>query len=419
MDEQNFEKKSSKKTLKITLVILLLLVIIGAVAAFTYKTITNKPDKVFEKAVSQMFEQTEKNQDIKTTKMTLDMSLVMNKYGNNLNSGMASQLQMINLALSTMSINAVLEMDLENQIFNEKLTAKYLGEDLVSIDGLIQNNKIYLYLNNLYSKYIEIPEKYLEGMDLASLFKKAEINQDLIRDIKEIFMTKIESSEFKTEDVEITLNDKEVKAKKSTLTLARPELIAIMSDVLAKVNQYENDKEVKELTSELIELIEDIDERTDNKLVIDIYTEGLANKIVRYDLSFVNEDDNEVIIIKIAQKENKVWEVTVSINEDSTSIEETKELFKIEITEENKNEGKIVVSAKLEDEGIEAKLNIGYNIENNVEIEKRNITNSITIDEFSEADLQEIYTNAQKNEMLKTIIDMVEGNMNRNLYLGE
>lgn len=415
MEEDNFEKKSSKKTLKITLVVLLLIVA-GIVAIFAYTNITNKPDKVFGKAVSKMFEKTEKGQEVKTTRVELDLSLEAKKLGDNLNQELASQLQMVNLVLKTMSVNAILEMDIENEVFNEKITAKYLGENLISLDGLIQDGKMYFYLNDLYSKYVEIPKEYLEDVELGSLFQRAKVNKELIQDIKEIFVTKIENSEYKTEDVKITLNGKETKVKKSTLTLAQPEVIAMISDILTKVNQYESDEETKEVVSELIEILEDNEAKTDNVLVIDIYTEGLGNKIVRYDFAFVSEEDDEVIVFKMVQKDNKVWEMTSALNEESTSVKEAEELFKIEITEEDEEQGKIAISVKLNEEGIELILNIGYKIENNVEIEKRNISSSITIDEFSEEDLQEVYTNAQKNEILKTVIDMVMNNVNEGAY---
>ena len=60
MEEKDFEKRPKKKGIIITVVILVLIALIaGGVFAY-FKLVKNKPQAIFEKAISKVFEMTEK-----------------------------------------------------------------------------------------------------------------------------------------------------------------------------------------------------------------------------------------------------------------------------------------------------------------------------------------------------------------------
>ena len=179
----------------------------------------------------------------------------------------------------------------------------------------------------------------------------------------------------------------------------------ICYDILDKVKEQQ-DSEVKEMITEMQEELKNPGE-TENYMNIDIYSEKTGNKIVKVDVSLVNEDDDEVILISGTKTEDKTWEIVFSINEDSTDTKDVKDMMKMVITEENENEGKISFTVIVEEEGIEATVNIKYKVEYNKDIEKKNVRNSINANSMTEADFMEIYQNAQKNEILKSIIDYV------------
>jgi len=408
MDEENFEKKSSKKTLKIVLLILLILAIAGAVTFFALNKVNSKPDKVFEKAVDQMFEETEKVQEYKTASMELDISGEVKATETNTSSGIstvATQINMINTILKDAKLHTEVQVDLENKLLDLVLAAQYQNKDVISVEGLIQDGKVYAYLKDLYSKYIEIPSSELEGIDVSAIFETSKGNANLTKDIKEILKSKIEDSEFETEKAEIEIDGKTKKVNKSTMKLSMKELGDICYDILDKVKEQQ-DSEVKEMITEMQEELKNPGE-TENYMNIDIYSEKTGNKIVKVDVSLVNEDDDEVILISGTKTEDKTWEIVFSINEDSTDTKDVKDMMKMVITEENENEGKISFTVIVEEEGIEATVNIKYKVEYNKDIEKKNVRNSINANSMTEADFMEIYQNAQKNEILKSIIDYV------------
>lgn len=412
MEEENFEKKSSKKTLKIVLLILLILAIAGAVTFFAFNKINSKPDKVFEKAVDQMFEETEKVKDYKTASMELDISGEVKAMETNTDTDittMATQINMINAILKEVNLHTEVQVDLENKLLNLVLAAQYQNKDVINVEGIVQDEKVYVYLKDLYSKYIEVPKEELEDLDLSAIFETSKVNADLNKDIKEILKSKIENTEFDTEEVEIEVEGKTKKVNKSTMKLSVKELSDVCYDILDKVNEYQEDRQVKEAIADMQEELKDSEE-TENYMNIDLYSEKTGNKIVKVDVALVNKEDNEVILISGTKTEDKTWEIVFSMNEDSTDTKDVKDMIKIVLTEENENEGKISLVVMVEEEGIEATLNIKYKAEYNKNIEKKNINNSINANSMTDTDLMEIYQNAQKNEVLKSILDLVMGN---------
>lgn len=409
MEEENFEKKSSKKTLKIVLLILLILAIAGVVTFFAFNKINSKPDKVFEKAVDQMFEETEKVQDYKTASMELDISGEVKAMGTNTDPTIATQINMINAILKEANLHTEVQVDLENKLLNLVLAAQYQNKDVINVEGIVQDEKVYVYLKDLYSKYIEVPKEELEDFDLSTIFETSKVNADLNKDIKEILKSKIENTEFETEEAEIEVEGKTKKVNKSTMKLSVKELSDVCYDILDKVNEYQDDREVKEAIADMQEELKDSEE-TENYMNIDIYSEKNGNKIVKVDVALVNKEDDQVILVGGTKTEDKTWEIVFSMNEDSTDTKDVKDMIKIILTEENENEGKISLVVMVEEEGIEATLNIKYKAEYNKDIEKKNVNNSINANSMTDTDLMEIYQNAQKNEVLKSILDLVMGN---------
>lgn len=405
MEEENFEKKSSKKTLKIVLLVLLILAIAGAVTFFAFNKVNSKPEKIFDKAVNQMFKESDKIKEYKTASVELDISAEVKTIGNNLNPETATQIKMISAILKDANLHTEIQVDLEKKLFDWVIAAQYENKDVINLEAIIQDEKVYFYLKDLYEKYIEVPTEYLEDIDLGSIFQTSKVDEKLAKDVEEILKSKIENSELETEEVEIEVLGKDKKVNKSSMKLSVKELEDVCYDILDKVNEYQEDIEIKEAIADMQEVLKDSEE-TENYMNIDIYSEKTGNNIVRVDIALVNKEDDEVILIRAVKTDDKTWEIVFSINEDSTDVKDVTDMIKIVLKEENENEGKISFTVMFEEEGMEATLNVKYKVEYNKDIEKKNIKESISAEDMTEADLMEIYENAQKNEILKSIIDM-------------
>lgn len=395
--EENFEKKSKTKIGVIVFIIILLLaaVIVGAI----YISSKKKPEKIFEDAVSDVFEMSEKEkkslggEDLKSARLAFELSLSIKSND--------SEIKDMNEIIKAMKLKSTTEMDLEKEIFNENIVLTYDGEEVINVDGLIQDETIYFYLKDIYSKYIEVEEDDLDGIDVSDIFKTNTMDEteEMLDEIKEIIVDEIKSRDFEQEKVE--LNGK--KVQKSTLILTPEDASEILIKVLKKVNKYYASSEIRDL----IENLEDEkDEDTENYLEISIYTKGLTNKIVKVDCNIVNVDYDEVLAIEIDKEDDEKTVVDVKYSEESASIKKAETIIKLEITSEEDNAGNIVATINA-DEDTSISIKLKYKIEYNVSIKKRNTSNSINANDITEDDLEEMYENIEDNEILNSIVQLI------------
>ena len=391
--EENFEKKSNKKVGIIIAVILILVIFTIIAGGLISLTNNKKPEKIFAKTVEDMFQMSEKEVNARTAKVGLELSADIESTD--------PEIRAMNQILNAIKINFTTELDLDKKILNANILATYDDEQIVSLDGLIQDEKLYVYLRDLYSRYIEVNEQYLEGMDLSTIFETTSdtASKDLLNDIKQILLDEINSREFTQEKVE--LNDKNVQ--KSTLRLTSKEVLGITLKIMEKVYEYQPTEEYRILIQDLKDEIE-YSEETNNYIDISIYTEGFKNEMVKADIVLVNVEADEVIVFEVNKNSSNETVISMAINEESTQVSQAAKLIELTINEENENKGSIEMKMNIE-EGYSVAVTVKYDVEYNVTIEERNTQNSIEIDSLTDADFNEIMSNIQDNEILYGIIE--------------
>lgn len=391
--EENFEKKSNKK-IGIIIAVILILVILAIVAGgLVFLNNNKKPEKIFAKTVEDMFQMSEEEANARTAKVGLELSADIESTD--------PEIKAMNQILNAIKINFTTEMDLDKKILNANILATYDDEQIVSLDGLIQDEKLYVYLRDLYSRYIEVNEQYLEGMDLSTIFETTSdtASKDLLNDIKQILLEEINSREFTQERVE--LNGENVQ--KSTLRLTPKELLEITLKMMKKVYEYQPTEEYRTLIQDLEDEIEYLEEN-ENYVDISIYTQGFKNELVKADIVLVNVEADEVIVFEVNKNSSNETIISMAINEESTQVSQAAKLIELTINEENENKGSIEMKMNIE-EGYSVAVTVKYDVEYNVTIEERNTQNSIDIDSLTDADFNEIMSNIQNNEILYGIIE--------------
>ena len=162
--EEEFEKKSTKKVGIIVAVILVLLVaaIMGAIILISNK----KPAKIFSKNVEEVFEMTDKElEDVNAGRVELELTAEVK--------GSNPQVKAMNGILSALKLKVISEYDENQKYFNENVIALYDNKEAINVSAMIQNDKMYFYLKDLFDKYIELDEEYLEDIDLSAIFEAA------------------------------------------------------------------------------------------------------------------------------------------------------------------------------------------------------------------------------------------------------
>ena len=395
--EEKFEKKSGKKVVT-TISVIVVILIVAAVAGILYLNYTRKPEQVFSHAIEDIFKPLEKDANERKAKIDLELSMEMESDD--------FEISMANEMLKSAKIKSTTEIDLDKKIFNENLGISYAGQEIISVDALIQNEKMYFYLNEIYSKYIEVSEEYYGGEDLSSIFEtNTEISADKwMKDIKQILLDEIDSKEFTKENVE--LNGEHVQ--KSTLKLTPKEILEITEKILEKYNEYMPTEETAELIEDLkteIEYLED----TENYVDISIYTKGLKNEVVKAEIVIVNMDLQEVICIEINKNAENETSIKFLMNENDIEVSGATEIFEMIIKEDEENKGTVELKIENVDDDMAITIKIKYAIDYNATIEEKNTSNSISIDDLTEEDYAEMYENIENNPILYSIVEQFIG----------
>ena len=397
--EENFEKATVQPTKKkskfIVAIIIVAIIALALIAGFVYYQYSTRPDKIFAKAIEKIFEMPEKEQ-ARTGRIELEMSLELEAN--------EPEIKAANEILKVLKLKCITELDLDKKILNENISALYDDEEIISASALIQNEKMFFYLEEIYNKYIRVNEEYLEGIDLSQLFDTTTnvIDEETINDIKQILLDSIEDREFSEDKVELDGKS----AQKSTLKLTTNEFLEILLSILDKVNEKKPSDELEKLIESLDEGIEKLKGERDIPIYaeISIYTKGLKNEFARAELALINTDVDEAIAIALEQKSENEIAISYLMNEDDAKVSGATELFEITIKENDENSGTMKIKMDIEEEYSVA-LVVKYSVDYNAKIELRDTSNNIDIDSLTDEDFNEMYENALENEILYEILD--------------
>lgn len=286
------------------------------------------------------------------------------------------------------------DIDYKNDIVNLDLNTNYYGDKLININTYIENNTLYFYSGDLYNKYIEYKiDKDGNGEKVTKEDIKILVNgiKNAIREsLKDEYFTKSnEKVDGKTlNKVELNLNDSNTKRINEDIIncLLRNDSFI---DSTAKLMGKDRD-EVKGLFNDELNNIKD-EEYTDT--TISLYTK--FTKFVMLEI----KDDNDKLTIK---KEDNIYSYKL---EGSESYNGT-----IEVNSSNENYNIIIK----DNDNLE--INISGNFNKNTEVDKKDVSNSVTIDKITENEKEEIFDKVSKNKAFKRIYEDIT-NDNNNLLM--
>lgn len=395
MEEKDFEKKPKKKVGLIITVVVLVLVALIAAGGFVYlKFFNNKPQKIFEKAISKAFEMTEKTAK-NEGKLDIELSASLNST--------SQDMMMANTYLQMIKLNLTTEFNMDKKVLNQGISVSAIDEPVLSVEGLIQDNNIYFLLNNIYSKYIQVPSEEMEGVETNEIFntENIEVSEKLVKELKQILLDEVNSKELTQENVEVDGD----KLTKTTVKFTAKEIEQIITKLTVELYKISPVNDVKNIVEGLEQIeIDEEDAENDNYLEISIYTKRLTGKIVKTEIAMINVTDDEAIVVTIAEKEDEKVEITFAMNEDSIAINKAVTMFTLTIKEEGENKGTVTLKANIDETASSVTITAKYSIDYNATVEPKNVRNSINANDLTEEDMNEMMTNIENNEFLYSII---------------
>ena len=395
MEEKDFEKKPKKKVGLIITVVVLVLVALIVAGGFVYlKFFNNKPQKIFEKAISKAFEMTEKTAK-NEGKLDIELSASLNST--------SQDMMMANTNLQMIKLNLTTEFNMDKKVLNQGISVSAFDEPVISVEGLIQDNNIYFLLNNIYSKYIQVPSEEMEGVEPNEIFntENIEVSEKLVKELKQILLDEVNSKELTQENVEVDGD----KLTKTTVKFTAKEIEQIITKLTEELYKISPVNDVKNIVEGLEQIeIDEEDAENDNYLEISIYTKRLTGKIVKTEIAMINVADNEAIVVTIAEKEDEKVEITFAMNEDSIATNKAVTMFTLTIKEEGENKGTVTLKANIDEAASSVTITAKYSIDYNAKAEPKNVRNSINANDLTEEDMNEMMTNIENNEFLYSII---------------
>ena len=395
MEEKDFEKKPKKKVGLIITVVVLVLVALIAAGGFVYlKFFNNKPQKIFEKAISKAFEMTEKTAK-NEGKLDIELSASLNST--------SQDMMMANTYLQMIKLNLTTEFNMDKKVLNQGISVSAFDEPVISVEGLIQDNNIYFLLNNIYSKYIQVPSEEMEGVEPNEIFntENIEVSEKLVKELKQILLDEVNSKELTQENVEVDGD----KLTKTTVKFTAKEIEQIITKLTVDLYKISPVNDVKNIVEGLEQIeIDEEDAENDNYLEISIYTKRLTGKIVKTEIVMINVADDEAIVVTIAEKEDEKVEITFAMNEDSIATNKAVTMFTLTIKEEEENKGTVTLKANIDEAASSVTITAKYSIDYNAKVEPKNVRNSINANDLTEKDMNEMMTNIENNKFLYSII---------------
>lgn len=395
MEEKDFEKKPKKKVGLIITVVVLVLVALIAAGGFVYlKFFNNKPQKIFEKAISKAFEMTEKTAK-NEGKLDIELSASLNST--------SQDMMMANTYLQMIKLNLTTEFNMDKKVLNQGISVSAFDEPVISVEGLIQDNNIYFLLNNIYSKYIQVPSEEMEGVEPNEIFntENIEVSEKLVKELKQILLDEVNSKELTQENVEVDGD----KLTKTTVKFTAKEIEQIITKLTVELYKISPVNDVKNIVEGLEQIeIDEEDAENDNYLEISIYTKRLTGKIVKTEIVMINVADDEAIVVTIAEKEDEKVEITFAMNEDSIATNKAVTMFTLTKKEEEENKGTVTLKANIDEAASSVTITAKYSIDYNAKVEPKNVRNSINANDLTEKDMNEMMTNIENNKFLYSII---------------
>ena len=305
----------------------------------------------------------------------------------NINGDTTSKEGKIFKILNNLDLNIIYDIDTKENITDVNIKTNYYSDELVDANIYIEDGNIYLYLNELYSKYIKYNYKKdnsnsnkISNEDYKIIVSsiRTALNESLKEEYFTKSWTKVNGKSVNT--VELLLDDKNIKIINENIINNLKNNNKFISSFRRITNKEET--EVKKLLDNEVEKINN-NKYLDTK--ISLYTSitkfvmlEVSNKNVQ---ATINSNDNG-FVYKVADKEN------------NNTYNGT---FKIDIKDDN------ITYSNITKDDSSLEMNFSGTIKQNTKIEKKNVSNNILLEDITDREYKEILSKIFNNKAFKRI----------------
>lgn len=292
-------------------------------------------------------------------------------------------------------------IDTKENITNIDISTNYYGDKLININTYIEDNNIYLSSSDLYSKYIKIENKKEDNSEKKSMTNddyKVIINSistAVSESLKEEYFTKnwVKLDGKSVNKVELLLNNNNIKIINENIInnlKNNNNFIDSFGKLIGKKTM-----EVKEL---LDKEIKEVNSNEYSDIKISLYTK--ITKFVKLEITsgedkiVVKSNDKGYSFEIVDSEDNNTYNGTIKINNNSDST-----TYNVNVKDSN---------------NLEIKIN--NTINKTTKIEKKDVSNSILLEDITEKEYEDIINKISNNKAFNKIYEDIS---NSNIEIGD
>lgn len=292
-------------------------------------------------------------------------------------------------------------IDTKENITNIDISTNYYGDKLININTYIEDNNIYLSSSDLYSKYIKIENKKEDNSEKKSMTNDDykiiinSISTAVSESLKEEYFTKnwVKLDGKSVNKVELLLNNNNIKIINENIInnlKNNNNFIDSFGKLIGKKTM-----EVKEL---LDKEIKEVNSNEYSDIKISLYTK--ITKFVKLEITsgedkiVVKSNDKGYSFEIVDSEDNNTYNGTIEINNNSDST-----TYNVNVKDSN---------------NLEIKIN--NTINKTTKIEKKDVSNSILLEDITEKEYEDIINKISNNKAFNKIYEDIS---NSNIEIGD
>ena len=221
------EIPKKKKGILIVSILFVVFVLLGTVL---YPIVVTKPKKVFTTAIDKVTSLAKQ-----TTKEDLQLYGGSFSFQMDLTSNDKNAQKVLDI-LNQIQLGFTYKVDYDQEKMIIDLYTDYKEKDLLDLSMYFHNNDAYIFLQEIYDKYIEIEAKGIE--EIFSSKDKMEEYQIVLEQVKNAFHKSLKDKYFTKEKTTLTIGNKDTKVTKNIFHLTEENLEEI---VLAFSEELDNE----------------------------------------------------------------------------------------------------------------------------------------------------------------------------------
>lgn len=406
VNNDNEEQPKDKKKNKFVLPLIIVLVVIAGVVGL-YFLLFNNPKNVFDKTVSSGFDYLYNGLDNATKYDVISGTSSLSYELTSPDQSMQSVFDMFNGIV----INYDYAVDYKNKLMNFDFKSTYNNEKLLDFNLYGENSKGYIFLKDVYDKYLSTP---IEGYEeIFNTTKNIDEVKTILSSVEKALNNALTNDDFVKGEETIKIDGKDVKVNKDSLVLTNSNVNRITksilktlkddADFISAVNKLSADESVdtKAAIEDALANMGDVDSEDKSVITFSIYTKGLLKEFVGFNFDV---KDEEVMSISIVKSNENTYDIVAK--------QDNKELFtgsiKLDVTKNSDSEslnGEVLINIP---EMLNIKLNMKSTTNYNATFTKPNVTNSVDANMLTDVETNTIMTNLMSSPGLTKLITNIQ-----------